>query len=68
MKKNLPKRMVIYAKDIENLTGRSPQSARRLLQQVRRWYGKKQKGFISIAEFCEYTGLPEAEVSEHLNA
>jgi hypothetical protein len=67
MKKMVPRRLVIYAKDVENITGKSPQFARRLLQRMRKKLGKKSDGFITITEFCEHTGLPEDQVIAVLN-
>jgi hypothetical protein len=62
----IPKRIVIYARDIENVTGRSERTARLLLQRIRQAYGKKQGQFVSIAEFCSFTGLKEEEVRHFL--
>ena len=62
MQQTIPNRIVIYAKDVMNITGRKERAARKLLAQIRKKY-KKQKGeFISIDEFCEYTGLDETRV------
>jgi hypothetical protein len=62
----IPKRMVIYARDIENITGRSERTARLLLQRIRETFGKNQGQFISVSEFCQYTGLKEEEVNRFL--
>lgn len=62
----IPPRMVIFARDIQNITGRSERTARLLLQRIRKAYGKKAGQFVTVAEFCQYTALPEAEVSAYL--
>jgi hypothetical protein len=62
----VPKRIVIYAKDVENITGRKERTARRLLQKIRRNYGKPKEAFITITEFCEYTGLKIDQVAHFL--
>ncbi|MEI3800373.1 hypothetical protein SAMN05660461_5317 [Chitinophaga ginsengisegetis] len=62
----IPKRMVIYARDIENITGRSERTARLMLQRIRETFGKNQGQFISVSEFCQYTGLKEEEVNRFL--
>lgn len=55
-------RMVIYAKDVQNITGRSERTARLLLQRIREKNNKRRDQFVSISEFCYYTGLCESEV------
>lgn len=62
----IPKRMVIYARDIENITGRKERAARLLLQRIRKAFGKKAGQFVSVTEFCEYTGLNLEEVRSFL--
>ena len=66
MQQTIPNRIVIYAKDVMNITGRKERAARKLLAQIRKKY-KKQKGeFISIDEFCEFTGLKKEGVYSFL--
>jgi hypothetical protein len=60
------KRIVIYSKDIERITGRSGRAARKMIARIRKQLGKDKHQLISIGEFCAYTGLPEPEVLEHL--
>lgn len=62
----LPKRIVIYAKDIENITGRKERTARRILQKIRENNGKSKDEFITITEFCEFTGLKPEQVMPFL--
>lgn len=60
------KRIVIYAKDVENITGRKERTARKILQEIREKLGKQKNEFVSISEFCIHTGLREEEVTKHL--
>ncbi|MCK7554048.1 hypothetical protein MKQ70_03085 [Chitinophaga sedimenti] len=60
--KMIPRRMVVYSKDVQNITGRSERTARALLQKIRVLKGKKKGQFVSVAEFCDFTGLQESEV------
>lgn len=62
----IPNRIVIYARDIENITGRKERTARQLLQRIRKANGKVPGQFVTIAEFCRFTGLKEEEVSRFL--
>jgi hypothetical protein len=50
-------RIVIYAKDVMNITGLRERAARALLARIRKKYRKKKGEFVSIYEFCQFTGL-----------
>jgi archaellum biogenesis ATPase FlaH len=67
MQQTIPNRIVIYAKDIMNITGRKERAARKLLARIRKKYKKKKGEFISIDEFCEFTGLKKESVREFLS-
>ncbi|MEH0157281.1 hypothetical protein V6R21_24420 [Limibacter armeniacum] len=56
------KRICIYPKDIQLLTGKSERTARRILSDIRKEYGKEPKQLVTITEFCLYTGLKEQQV------
>ena len=58
----IPNRIVIYVRDVMNITGRSESGARSLLQKIREALGKKPTQCITIEEFCEYSGLKEEVV------
>ena len=66
MQQTIPNRIVIYAKDITNITGRKERTARKLLAQIRKKYKKKKGSFITIEEFCEFTGLKKETVHQFL--
>lgn len=66
MQQTIPNRIVIYAKDIMNITGRKERAARKMLAQIRKKYQKKKGEFISIDEFCQFTSLTKESVSEFL--
>jgi len=57
-----PKRITIFPQDVERLTGWSPRSARRLLQEIREYYHKKEWEILTLEEFCSYTKLTEEQV------
>jgi len=57
MQQLVPNRIVIYAKDIMNITGLRERAARDLLARIRKKYRKKKGEFVSIEEFCQFTGL-----------
>jgi hypothetical protein len=58
--------MLIYAKDVMNVTGRKKRAARKLLACTRKRYKKKKGEFDSIDEFCEFTSLKKESVREFL--
>jgi len=64
--KVIPNRIVIFAKDVMNITGRKERTARDLLQRIRENNGKASKQFVTVSEFCKYTGLPEDDVKPFL--
>jgi len=68
MDKKVPQRLVIYPKDVVNITGKSVQSARRILQKIRQRQGKGKDECITILEFCAYMGIPEAQVINAIKA
>lgn len=58
--------MVIYAKDVQRIIGKTDRTARKLMKAIRKKLGKEKHHMISVGEFCDYTGLPEAEVFRRL--
>ena len=66
MQEIVPIRIVIYAKDISNITGKKERTARKIIAQIRRKYNKKPGDLITVYEFCEYTGLNEERVRQFL--
>ncbi|TWF40028.1 hypothetical protein FHW36_105469 [Chitinophaga polysaccharea] len=62
----IPNRIVIYAKGIRNIIGRSERTARKMLQLIREAKGKKRGDLVTVQEFCGFTGLGEQAVSKFL--
>ena len=62
----VPDRIVIYPRDVQNITGCSERSARRILQRIRIANKKTDEQFVSVTEFCAYTGLKEEDVRRFL--
>ena len=60
------KRICIYAKDIQVLTGKSERYARKVVAQVRLHYSKSKDQLLTIKEFCEYMHLDEQDVKKAL--
>lgn len=62
----MPHQVCVFPKDVASLTGHSYDGAKRLLQRLRRHLGKPAGSYVSIGEFCRFTGLPEHEVAAAL--
>lgn len=60
----VPKRVCIYPKDIQRITGKSYRQSIRILNQIRKSLRKANNSLVSIDEFCEYTGLKYEHVIE----
>lgn len=59
-------RIIIYPKDIQRITGKSDRYGRSLLKRIRNHFQKEDHQFISVEEFCNYTGLKYEQVIECL--
>ena len=62
----IPNRIVIYARDIMNITGRHERTAHKMLSAIRKKYNKPKGAFVTIDEFCQFTGLKEEKVQPFL--
>ena len=60
-------RICLYPKDVATLTGRSYDSAKRLVRRARQAAGKPAGALVTVQDFCRLTGLDAAEVSAAIN-
>lgn len=60
--KTEPKRLCIYPKDIQRITGKSYRQSIRLMQKIRTDLNKLENEFVSIDDFCKYTSLKFEQV------
>ena len=60
------KRVCIYPKDIQRITGKSYRQSTRLLQKIKVDLNKPSNNFVSVEEFCQYTGLKYEQVEPHI--
>jgi hypothetical protein len=56
------KRLCIYPKDIQRITGKSYRQSIRLLQKIRKDLNKLENEFVSVEDFCSYTSLKHEQV------
>jgi len=62
----MPLRVVIYPKDVENITGLGDRAARKLVQKIKTGLGKSKPMFITVQEFSLCTGIPEELIKDFL--
>jgi hypothetical protein len=60
--KNESKRLCIYPKDIQRITGKSYRQSIRLLQKVRKELNKLENEFVTVEEFSVFSGLKLEQV------
>ena len=62
----VPNRVVIYTKDVSNITGLSPKASRKLLRSIRMKNDKPHGSFVTVQEFTAYTGIKEEAIRPFL--
>ena len=55
-------RLCIYPKDVQRITGKSERYGRMLLQKIKLHFNKDDHKFVTVEEFCLYTGIKKDEV------
>ncbi len=60
------KRICIYAKDIQRITGKSEKTGYRMLGAIRKKLGKKPHQFVTMEEFADFTGIALEDVSLYI--
>ncbi|MGV0924136.1 hypothetical protein [Empedobacter tilapiae] len=60
------KRIIIYAKDVQNATGRSYRQSLRLLQKAKNKLGKSKEDMLSLREFCEVYNINPLDFEESI--
>lgn len=64
--KTVPNRIVIYTKDVVNITGKKERTARNLLVRIRKANNKPKDGLVTIEEFCAFTNIKPEHVTSFL--
>ena len=64
--KTIPPRIIIYAKDVENITGRRSRTCYTILQKIKMHYRKKKTDLVTIKEFSEFMSIPETLIRDFL--
>lgn len=59
-------RVCIYPKEAADILDKSERHAQRVFRAIRKENHKKRHQPVTIKEFAEYTGIPEAEIHRRL--
>lgn len=59
-------KLIIDAKDIQIITGRSERYAQNALAAIRKHLGKTKGQLVTRGEYCAYTGITLAELLKFL--
>lgn len=59
-------RLCIYPKDVQRITGRSERYSRNLIRKIMLSLNKQEHQFVSVQEFCQFTGLEYEKVKEFI--
>ena len=57
------KRICIYPKDIQRITGKSERQSRNILAKIKAHNNKEKHQMVTIYEFCDYMGLNPDTIS-----
>jgi hypothetical protein len=58
----MDKKIILYPKDIQVITGKSYYTSYKLLRRIKNRLNKSSKQVVSVEEFCAYMGLKVREV------
>jgi hypothetical protein len=51
------KRICIYTKDVQSITGKSERLSREIIKQIRQLKNKEKHQIVTVHELCEYLGI-----------
>jgi hypothetical protein len=60
------KRICIYPKDIQQITGKSERHCRNIINKIKVKYNKQKHQHIIIEEYCDYMGIKPASIENFL--
>lgn len=62
----LNSRICIYTKDVVRITGKGERASRKLLEKIKKDLAKTENQFVTVEEFCKFTGLKVEQVQPFL--
>jgi len=60
------KRICVYPKDVQRITGRSERYGRKVIQRIKEQLGKEEHQLVSIEELADFIGLPPDDLREYI--
>ncbi len=63
----ITRRVCVYPKDIHRITGRSMRYSQAVFQKMKQFFGKNQYQAITVKEFADFSGIPEAVIRANLD-
>jgi len=60
-------RICVYPKDVQAITGRSLRFSRKLIKSIKEKYSKEKHQFVTVEEFCQYSGFKKELVQSLMN-
>ena len=64
--RKIPDRIVLYPRDIVNITGRNIRTAQRIIKKIREANGKASNGFVTREEFCASYNIKEEDIKKFI--
>jgi hypothetical protein len=64
--KNNIARIYVCPQDVQNITRRGKRASQQLLKNIRTAFGKEKFQFVTVEEFCAFTGLDPEQVQDYL--
>lgn len=65
-KDNKPKRLYIYTKDVERITGKGKTASRALIARIKKNLGRPETSNLTVVDFCQDQGLTVEQVNLYL--
>ena len=62
----LKKRLIIFPKDVQIITGRSERYAQRLLVKIKISFQKEPHQFVTVEEFAAFAGIPKEQIDQYI--
>jgi hypothetical protein len=66
LKRTILPRIIVYPQDVQNITRRGKRSSQQLLKNIRTAFGKEKFQYVTVDEFCAFTGLDPEQVQDYL--
>jgi len=60
------KRICIYPKDIQQITGKSERQSRNIITNIKKQLNKEKHQAVTIDEFCQYMGIEQTSIQHTL--